>query len=267
MHSFRLPGLLLAVSLVLAACSSGGSAATANPSGDPAAAVPATPEALDGKTFLSTGMTGASLVEGSIVTLTFKGNTIGVSAGCNQANGAYGIVDGVVKLGLLATTEMACEAPLMAQDTLITTFLDGSTATLSGDTLTFAKGDVTLTLLDKEVATPDGTLEGPRWVVTDVQTGSTVSTVPAGATAALTFGPRTVAVEAGCNTGSGPYTDDGDTITFGPIALTMMACPPDKMALEAAVLSVLQGKATYAIDANTLRLVNEPNGLHLVAAP
>ena len=266
MHSFRLPGLLLAVSLALVACSSGGGAATAAPSGDPAAA-PATSEALDGKTFVSTGMTGATLVEGSTVTLGFDGNRISVSAGCNQANGAYEIVDGVVKLGLLATTEMACEAPLMAQDTLITSFLDGSTATLAGDTLTFTKGDVTLTLLDKEVATPDGTLEGPRWVVTDVQTGSTVSTVPAGATAALTFGPRTVAVEAGCNSGSGAYTVDGDTITFGPIALTMMACPADKMALEATVLSVLQGQATYEIDANTLRLVNEPNGLHLVATP
>jgi len=265
MHSFRLPGLLLAVSLALVACSSGG-AATANPSRDPAAA-PATSEALDGKTFVSTGMTGATLVEGSTVTLGFDGNRISVSAGCNQANGAYEIVDGVVKLGLLATTEMACEAPLMAQDTLITSFLDGSTASLAGDTLTFTKGDVTLTLLDKEVATPDGTLEGPRWVVTDVQTGSTVSTVPAGATAALTFGPRTVAVEAGCNSGNGAYTVDGDTITFGPIALTMMACPADKMALESTVLSVLQGQATYEIDANTLRLVNEPNGLHLVAAP
>ena len=266
MHSFRLPGLLLAVSLVLVACSGGGGAATAAPSSDPAAA-PATSEALDGKTFISTGMTGAALVEGSTVTLGFEGNRISVSAGCNQANGAYEIVDGVVKLGLLATTEMACEAPLMAQDTLITSFLDGSTATLAGDTLTFSKGAVTLTLLDKEVATPDGTLEGPRWVVTDVQTGSTVSTVPAGATAALTFRPRTVAVEAGCNSGSGAYTVDGDTITFGPIALTMMACPADKMALETAVLSVLQGQATYAIDANTLRLVNEPNGLHLVATP
>ena len=94
-----------------------------------------------------------------------------------------------------------------------------------------------------------------------------MSTVPAGATAALTFGPRTVAVEAGCNSGNGAYTVDGDTITFGPIALTMMACPADKMALETAVLSVLQGKATYEIDANTLRLVNEPNGLHLVSTP
>jgi heat shock protein HslJ len=267
MHSFRLPGLLLAVSLVLVACSGGGGAATANPSGGPAAAAPATSEALDGKTFVSTGMTGATLVEGSTVTLGFEGNRISVSAGCNQANGAYEIVDGVVKLGLLATTEMACEAPLMAQDTLVTSFLDGSTATLAGDTLTFTKGDVTLTLLDKEVATPDGTLEGPRWVVDAVQTGSTVSSVPAGATAALTFAPRTVAVEAGCNSGNGAYTVDGDTITFGPIALTMMACPADKMALESAVLSVLQGQATYEIDAKTLRLVNGENGLHLTAAP
>ena len=267
MHPFRLSGLLLAAALALVACSGGGGAASPAGSGRPAAGVPATPEALDGRTFVSTGMTGAALVEGSTVTLRFEGNQINVSAGCNQMSGAYAIVDGTVKTGMMATTEMACEQPLMAQDALIGAFLDGATATLTGDTLTLTKGDVTLTLLDKEVATPDGTLEGPRWVVTDVQTGSTVSTVPVGATAALTFGPRTVAVEAGCNSGSGPYTVDGDTITFGPIGLTMMACPPDQMALEAAVLSVLQGDATYSIDADTLRLVNEPNGLHLVAQP
>jgi heat shock protein HslJ len=267
MPSFRLPGLLFAAALALAACSGGVGAASSAASGDAPAAVPATPEALDGRTFVATGMTGGSLVEGSTVTLTFDGNTIGVSVGCNQGNGAYGIVDGIVKLGPMATTEMACDPALMAQDAAMTTFLDGATATVAGDTLTFTKGDVTLTLLDKEVATPDGTLEGPRWVVDAVQTGSTVSSVPAGATAAMTFGARTIAVEAGCNTGSGPYTVEGDAITFGPIALTMMACPADKMALEAAVLSVLQGEATYEIDANTLRLVNGSNGLHLTAAP
>jgi heat shock protein HslJ len=267
MHSFRLPGLLLAAALALAACSGGGGVASPAGSDDGAAAVPATSEALAGRTFVSTGMTGATLVEGSTVTLRFEDNLINVSAGCNQGSGAYAIVDGVVKLGPMATTEMACEAPLMAQDALVGALLDGSTATIAGDTLTFAKGDVTLTLVDKEVAMPDGTLEGPRWVVDAIQTGSTVSSVPAGATAALTFGARTVAVEAGCNTGSGPYTVEGDTITFGPIALTMMACPDDQMALETAVLTVLQGKATYTIDANTLRLVNGSNGLHLTAAP
>jgi heat shock protein HslJ len=283
MRHTRLPGLLLgaALAVVAAACSGGttssgpaggGSAAPVSPapasaSASAASPVPATSEALDGRTFVSTGMTGASLVEGSTVTIRFEGNRIGLSAGCNQGSGAYRLDDGVLSLGLMATTEMACERPLMTQDTAITAFLDGATATLAGDTLTAAKGDVTLTLLDESVASPDAGLEGPRWVVTDVQVGSTVSTVPTGATAALTFDGGKVAVEAGCNTGSGPYTLDGDTITFGPIALTMMACPPDKMALETAVLSVLTGDATYSIEGGTLRLVNEPNGLHLVAQP
>ena len=267
MRSFRLPGLLLAAALVLAACSGGGAPASPAASGAPAAPVPATSDALNGRTFVSTGMTGGSLVEGSTVTLRFEDNHISISAGCNQMSGAYELVDGVLKTGMMITTEMACEPPLMAQDVAIGAFVGDATATLAGDTLTLTKGDVTLTLIDEEVANPDGTLEGPRWVVTDVQAGSTVSTVPAGATAALTFDGGTVAVEAGCNSGSGSYTVDGDTITFGPIATTMMLCPDDVMALETAVLAVLQGDATYAIDGDSLRLVNEPNGLHLVPAP
>jgi heat shock protein HslJ len=267
MRSFRLPGLLLATLLVLAACSGGGVAASPAASGEPSAAVPATSEALSGRTFVSTGMTGGTLVEGSTITLRFEENLISISAGCNQMSGAYELVDGVIKTGMMASTEMACEAPLMAQDAAIGAFIGDATATLAGDTLTLTKGDVTLTLIDEEVANPDGTLEGPRWVVTDVQTGSTVSSVPAGVTASLTFDGGTVAVESGCNTGSGSYTVDGNTITFGEIASTMMLCGDDAMALETAVLAVLQGDATHAIDGDTLRLVNEPNGLGLVAAP
>ena len=58
---------------------------------------------------------------------------------------------------------------------MVTAFLDGATATLAGETLILTKGDVTLTLLDKEVADTRRDDRGPAWVVTDVQTGSTVS--------------------------------------------------------------------------------------------
>lgn len=155
----------------------------------------------------------------------------------------------------------------MAQDQAIAAFLPGATATLAGDTLTLTKGDVTLTLIDEQVANPDQGLEGPRWVVTDIQSGSTVSSVPAGATAALTFDGGTVAVEAGCNSGSGSYKVSGDTIVFGPIATTMKLCADDVMALETAVLTTLRGTATYTIDGDQLRLVSGSTGLALTAQP
>jgi heat shock protein HslJ len=274
MRSFRLPGLLLPAVLVLAACSGGGGASPAASAGAassapsaPAAAVLATAEALEGRTFVSTSMTGGDLVAGSTVTLRFEKARIGISAGCNQMSGSYELVDGVLSVGAMMSTEMACEEPLMGQDQAIAAFLPGATATLAADTLTLTKDAVTLTLLDEQVANPDQPLEGTRWAVTDVQAGSTVSSVPAGAAASLTFEGGTVTVEAGCNSGSGTYTVTGDSIAFGAIGTTLKLCGDDVMALEAAVLATLQGTATYTIDGDQLRLVNGDTGLALTAQP
>ena len=63
-----------------------------------------------------------------------------------------------------------------------------------------------------------------------------------------------VSVDTGCNTGSGIVEITDTTLTFGPIAITKKACPPEQTALEASVLSVLQGEVTYTIDGDTLSL-------------
>lgn len=216
---------------------------------------------------MSTAMTGGSLVEGSAVTLTFDGTRLGVRAGCNQMSGDYEVVGGVLKPGMMATTEMACDQPLMAQDSAVAAFLPGAAATLAGNTLTLAKDGVTLTLVDTEVANPDRGLEGIRWVVTGIQSGDAVSSVPGGVTASLVFDGGTVTVESGCNGGSGSYAVTGGRITFGVIATTLILCSDDIMALETAVRSTLQGTATYAIDADTLTLTNGSTGLILGARP
>ena len=75
----------------------------------------------------------------------------------------------------------------------------------------------------------------------------------------------TVAVEAGCNTGSGSYTVAGDQITFGPLAMTMRACIGESATVETAVLAVLTGTATAQIVDGVLTLTNGSNGLHYLA--
>src|SRR5262245_56601324 len=42
----------------------------------------------------------------------------------------------------------------------------------------------------------------------------------------------TANVKADCNTGSGPYTVDGYNLTIGPLAMTLMACPPASQDVE-----------------------------------
>ena len=57
-----------------------------------------------------------------------------------------------------------------------------------------------------------------------------------------------------------------DTITFGPIALTKMACEPAAMAVENAVTAVLNGAVAYTIDADVLTLNSGDRGLTFRAA-
>ncbi|HEX5826918.1 MAG TPA: META domain-containing protein, partial [Candidatus Limnocylindrales bacterium] len=180
-----------------------------------------------------------------------------------QMSGEYEIVDGALKVGPMAMTEMACEEPLMAQDQWLAAFLPGAAATLDGDTLTLAKGGVTLELLDEQVAVPDQALEGTEWTVTGVRTADAMTSY--GATASLRFADGTVTVNAGCNSGQGSYELGEGTITFGPVATTKKACEEPAMQLEAAVLAVLSGEATYAIDGNELTLDNGGTGLALTA--
>jgi heat shock protein HslJ len=249
---------------VLAACT--GDAASPSPA-SPSPAAPPTAADLDGRTFLSTGATGVTLVEGSQVRLMFTADTISAQAGCNSMGGGYSLTDGVLDLGMLATTEMACEEPLMRQDQWLAGFLDGAAASLDGSTLMLANGDATLTLGDREVADPDRPLVGTRWLVDGLINADAVSSMPAGVTAALTFADDRVDVEAGCNTGSGPVTIGDSTIAFGPILTTRMACGEAAMSVEQAILGVLAGDVTYAVEADSLTLTNGASGLTLRAQP
>jgi heat shock protein HslJ len=244
--------LALVVVLVTACSSAGGSSA-------PSAS-------LDGRTFLSTGVTGHSLVPGSTVRLQFEAGRVGAGTGCNQVSGPYTIVDGKLTLGQVAMTAMGCEQPLMDQDSWLVSFLGGAKVTLAGDTLTLANGDVTMTLADRKVADPDRTLEGTRWVVDGIVTGDAVSSVPAGITAALTIADGKLALEAGCNIGGGSVTVSPARLTVGPLMLTKKACERGPSMLESAVLEVLTGEVAYTIEADVLTLTNGRNGLTLRAA-
>ena len=221
---------------------------------------------LDGRTFLSTGVTGHTLVPGSTVRLQFENGRVGGGAGCNQMSGPYTIVDRKLALGQVAMTAMGCEQPLMDQDSWLVSFLGGAKVALAGDTLTLSNGDVTMTLTDRKVADPDRPLEGTRWVVDGIVTGDAVSSVPAGVTASLSIADGKLALEAGCNVGGGSVTVSPTSMTVGPLMLTRKACAPGASMVESAVLDVLTGDVAYTIEADRLTLTNGGKGLTLRAA-
>jgi len=59
---------------------------------------------------------------------------------------------------------------------------------------------------------------------------------------------------SGCNRFNGGFKRDGDTLTVGPLAGTMMACPEARMAVEKGFLDALSGKHGVAISGARLTL-------------
>lgn len=235
--------LLALAGLTVAACGSDDDAgSTSAPSA----------EDLSGRGFVSSDVAGYDLVEGSEITMNFLDDSVSVNAGCNTMNGGFEIADGAFVADQFAMTMMACDGPLMDQDTWLAEFLASSPSiSLDGSTLSFSGGEVTITLDEIEPAA----LVGTTWTVTGTVANEGVSSVPADSTASITIADDgTVAVNTGCNTGSGSVEIGDDTLTFGPIATTKMACPPEQTALEASVVSVLQGEVSYEISGSALSL-------------
>ncbi len=245
-----LPALAAAL---LAACTAGGAAAPSSVGPSPAASAPAPAVSLDGRAFVSTGLTGHSLVAGTRVTVSFRDGQLGASAGCNSMSGPYTLgADSVLAIARMATTEMGCEAPLMAQDAWLAGFLPGARVALAGSTLTLSKGGATLTMADR--ATTDLPLEGTLWTLDGLISGDTVASVPQGVTATLVFASGRVAVRTGCNTGGGDAVVADGRISFGSLLLTKMACTTPAGEVEGQMVAVLAGAQPFAIDGESLTI-------------
>ena len=252
----RLARLLAPVAAAIVVACSTPAAPSATPS----------PATLDGHTYLSTQLEGRVLVPGTQVRLTFGDGQLSAQAGCNTIGGTYTIDGDRIRTGQLSMTEMGCDGPRQAQDEWLAGFLGDARFSLTGDTLTMTDGTAELTLMDEEVVTPDQPLEGRRWILESIVSGDAVSSVPMGVTAAIQIDAGRIAVEAGCNKGGGTVEVAADTLRFGPIATTKMACEPGPMSVESAVLAVLSGDVAYTIDADRLTLDAGDAGLVFRAA-
>lgn len=84
---------------------------------------------LAGRTFTSTQVRGHDLVAGTAITLAFGDADISARAGCNTLAGGANWGAGKLTIeGQLAATLMACDQPLMDQDTWLASFLQSSPA-------------------------------------------------------------------------------------------------------------------------------------------
>jgi len=242
---------------------SGGTATTT----EGAATVPANTDfaaVLDGQTFAATSVTGYDLAAAGTLSMSFADGMLSVSGGCNGQSAGYEVDDDQLTLTSdMASTEMACDEDLMAQDAWIAGLLAAG-VTLSGtaEALTMTSGDVVIELAP-EAATGDGTLEGVTWTLESIIDGDTASSLPAGAAPpTMVFAADgTVEVFAGCNNGGTAYMATDATLTFEPMRTTMMACEPDATALETAMTTMLDGDVVYELDGNSLSLTKGTQSL------
>jgi heat shock protein HslJ len=226
---------------------------------------------LRGKTFLSTGVSEngqpKQLVAGTQIRLGFSedGTRASAYAGCNHIGGAARIENGRLVVGDLAMTMMGCDGGRNEQDDWIAKLLaDGPSVRLSGSELTLSRGTTEIRLLDRKVADPDRPLLGTRWVVDTVINGAVAGSTPQGAEATIVINADgAFRGNSGCNQMGGNAAVTATTITFSNVFTTKMACEPDGMRLEQAVLSVLRDAVTYRIDADALHL-SHPSGAGLV---
>lgn len=206
---------------------------------------------LDGKTFVATEVTGShTQVPDSTITIAFEGGSLSANAGCNTMVGRYTLVGGKLTAPQLASTMMACLGDLGDQDTWLGAFLASSpTYTLAGDTLTLTNGTDTVVL----GPAPSGaeTLESTGWKVSDTVTinnqANTTTAVDPTLNAWMRFKGDEVAFNNSCNLGGGPVQIGDDTLTFGALRTTLIACEAPSGTLEGLMSQVLQGETTYSI--------------------
>ena len=105
------------------------------------------------------------------------------------------------------------------------------------------------------VADPGTPLENVVWVADTYQgpAGNEVAVLP-NSYIDLVFDDEIAAGNSGVNQYSGGYETDGDTISIGPFALTLMSGPEDLMSQETTFLASLEAAETFEIVDDTLEL-------------
>jgi len=220
---------------------------------------------LIGKVWALTELKGTPPAAGVGISAQFSSDgKVSGSAGCNRYNGTYTVSGNSITFSSpMATTMMMCEQTVMDQESAYLQALgEAKTFAVNGDQLTLVGADNT-TLVVYQAQTQD--LSGTSWEATGYNNGKlAVIGILGSTTLTADFGKDgTLSGTSGCNTYSGGYKVNGDQITIGPLASTMMACsePAGVMEQEAQYLAALQSAATYQIEGNVLQLRTKDDAL------
>jgi heat shock protein HslJ len=244
--------------LALTAMGACGSSDDSDEAAATAAAAPtttATTGSLEGATWeLIEGGTMDVPLEAVTVTARFEDGRVSGTSGCNAYTSTYELDGSSLTIGPdIASTLTACPAAETAVETAYLERLTMVTAyTIDGGTLALADADGA-TLLQFEATTADGILGS--WTATSFYTGDAVASPVGDVTLTATFEEDSISGNTGCNSFTGPYRVDGDSIGIGPLASTRAACPTEELQVqEQKYLAALELATTYAVTGEQLDL-------------
>jgi heat shock protein HslJ len=237
-----------------------GGCGSVDPATDPAGLVGIT-WVLDADSMASLA---TDLPPGARADVTFETDEAHGTSGCNLYGMEYEAeTDGSIAFEGGAMTEMACDEPRMALEAAFMDAMGAVTAfRIDGDRLELTGGPTPLTFVE-EVPMGPLALEGTAWTLDSIGHDGAVSSVLAGSEVTLRLEEGVANGSAGCNTFNGDYESSGDTLTFGPLASTKMACEQGVMDQEAQVLAALGEVTSWSVEEDRLTLSGEGGDLLL----
>lgn len=99
-------------------------------------------------------------------------------------------------------------------------------------------------------------LEGPTWVVQEMSVDGTMTAPIPESPPSAVFEEGAVSGTSGCNSYNGSYEANDGSLTFGPLATTLMACTPELMAQETVYFELLGQVDSYEVRGDELTLSN-----------
>jgi heat shock protein HslJ len=202
----------------------------------------------------------ADVLPGAEITARFQEGQVVGSAGCNSYFGSYEVEGDSLAIGAIGSTEMYCgpEEVMDQEGAYLSALGSASSFSIAGDQLhlVWASGDTVLTFSVLQPAP----LVGTPWKLVSFYDGvGGVVSVLAGTEIRAFFGQDgSLGGSAGCNNYTSSYTVDGNQMSMGPVASTMMMCPGPEgiMEQEATYFGALESVAGYQIEGNALRMAD-----------
>jgi heat shock protein HslJ len=185
------------------------------------------------------------------VTMRLESGRLSGFAGCNNFSGSYAVDGDQLKIGPVASTQMACPEPGSSVETAFHAALSGTVRyAVDGDAMTATTASGATLRFRRE---PPPQLAGVNWKVTSFNNNRhAVVGVLGESNITMSFEDGKVAGSAGCNHFHGAYSTEGSKLEIGPLATTRRACEAPLMNQEREFLAALSSAVTWSIDGNVL---------------